>query len=185
MASGRPWKLTAAPPVHKTVVAEDHVETKIDLPPFVPPEEAVALLREELRRRHFAEGEGGAMVQQRNGVRVEVGPPGGGVRISVEASEEVELPPDNPSPCSCRMRDKLEEGLSAAQQRPLSGERERLQRAVTSRLEGSLARLGCELEGIAHRVTAEALKAKARRLGEVKQITEDPQAGSLTIVVEV
>jgi len=184
LASGRPWKLTAAPPVHKTVVAEDHVETKIDLPPFVPPEEAAALLREELRRRHFAEGEGGVMVRQRNGVRVEVGPPGG-VRISVEASEDVELPPDNPSPCSCRMRDQLREGLSAAQQRTLGGERERLQRAVTSRLEGSLARLGCELEGIAHRVTAEALKAKARRLGEVKQITEDPQAGSLTIVVEV
>jgi hypothetical protein len=184
LASGRPWKLTAAPPIKQTVVADDYVETKIDLPPVLPPEEAAGLLREELRRRHFEEGEGGSMARERNGVRVEVDPPSGGVRVSVEASDEVELPPDNPSPCSCRMRDKLREGLSSAQQRTLTSERDRLQRAVTSRLEGSLARLGCELEGIAHRVTAEALKAKARRLGEVKQITEDPQAGSLTIVVE-
>ena len=185
MASGRPWKLTAAPPLKKTVVADDHVETTIDLPPFVPPEEAAALLRAELERRHFEEDEGGRMARERNGMCVEVAPDGGGVRISAEASNEVELPPNNPSPCSCRMRDRLQEGLSSLQQRTLSSEQERLQRAVTSRLEGSLARLGCELEGIAHRVTAEALKAKARRLGEVKQITEDPQAGSLTIVVEV
>ena len=185
MASGRPWKLTAQPPVKGAVVADDCVETKIDLPPLLPPGEAAGLLRQELARRHFEEGEGGSMSRERDGVKVTVDPPSGAVRVSVEASEEVELPPENPSPCSCRMRDRLREGLSASQRGALGSARERLQRAVTSRLEGSLARLGCELEGIAHRVTAEALKAKAGRLGEVKQITEGPQAGSLTIVVEV
>ena len=34
-------------------------------------------------------------------------------------------------------------------------------------------------------MTAEALKIKAAQMGQIKEITEDPQSGSLTIVVEV
>ena len=41
-----------------------------------------------------------------------------------------------------------------------------------------------EVEGVIHKVTVEALKRKARQLGEVQQITED-RDGSLTIVVKV
>jgi len=59
-----------------------------------------------------------------------------------------------------------------------------LQRQVTRRLEGAIGRLGCEVEGVIHKVTVEALKRKARQLGEVQQITED-RDGSLTIVVKV
>ena len=36
-----------------------------------------------------------------------------------------------------------------------------------------------------NKVTADALKVKAAQLGQIKEMTEDPQAGSLTIVVEV
>jgi hypothetical protein len=166
-------------------MAEDHVRTKVDIPPILPPEETGEILKGELRPRHFEEDERGHMVRERGGVRVDVDPPTGEVTVSVEASDEVELPPDNPSPCSCRMREALKEGLTEAQRRGLSDKQRELQRAVTSRLEGSLGRLGCEMEGIAHRVTAEALKRKAAQLGRVKEVTEDPQAGSLTIVVEV
>ena len=34
-------------------------------------------------------------------------------------------------------------------------------------------------------VTREALKQKAAQLGQIKEMTEDPQSGSLTIKVEV
>lgn len=185
MASSRPWKLTAGQPVKRAVVAEDHVRTRVDIPPILPPEETAEILKGELRPRHFEEDERGHMVRDRGGVRVDVEPRTGEVTVSVEASEEVELPPNNPSPCGCRMREILKEGLSEAQRRGLSDKQQALQEAVTSRLEGSLGRLGCEMEGIAHRVTAEALKRKAAQLGRVKEMTEDPQSGSLTIVVEV
>ena len=36
-----------------------------------------------------------------------------------------------------------------------------------------------------NRITAEALKKKAASLGQIKEMTEDPQSGSLTITVEV
>ncbi len=60
-----------------------------------------------------------------------------------------------------------------------------MQTDVTDRLEGKLCDLRSELDQVANRVTAEALKIKAARLGQIKQMTEDAQSGSLTIVLEV
>jgi FtsH ternary system domain X5 len=56
---------------------------------------------------------------------------------------------------------------------------------VTDRLERELGDLRRELDEIVNRVTAEALKRKAASMGSIKQLTEDPEVGSLTIVVEV
>jgi hypothetical protein len=36
-----------------------------------------------------------------------------------------------------------------------------------------------------NRVTAEALKQRAAQIGRIRQITEDPEQGSMTIVLEV
>lgn len=52
-------------------------------------------------------------------------------------------------------------------------------------LEGKLRDLRAELDSIANRVTAEALKVRASQLGEIREITEDPETGSLTIKVRV
>jgi hypothetical protein len=48
-----------------------------------------------------------------------------------------------------------------------------------------LAGLRQELDEAVNRATGEALKQKAGQLGQIKEMTEDPQTGSLTIVVEV
>ena len=42
-----------------------------------------------------------------------------------------------------------------------------------------------ELDQAVNRITAEALKQKAAQIGQIKELTEDPQSGSLTIVLEV
>ena len=60
-----------------------------------------------------------------------------------------------------------------------------LQGQVTDRLEGKLSDLRQELDQVVNRVTAEALKRKAESLGRIKELTEDQQTGSMTIVVEV
>ena len=61
----------------------------------------------------------------------------------------------------------------------------RVQKKATDILEGALVDLRGELDRVVNRVTAEALKRKASRLGQIKEMTEDPEAGSLTIVLEV
>ena len=60
-----------------------------------------------------------------------------------------------------------------------------MQAEVTDKLEARLGDLRRELDQAVNRVTAEALKRRAAQLGTIKQLTEDPQSGSMTIVVEV
>ena len=76
---------------------------------------------------------------------------------------------------------ELQEDLAREAER----EQDELQTAATKRLEGHLADLQKELNGAVNRVTAEALKQKAAQIGQIKEVTEDPQSGSLTIRVEV
>jgi FtsH ternary system domain X5 len=174
MANSRPWKLTAPAPVGRVVAAEDHVNVKIDLPPLLPPERTGQLLSGVLRRRGFGDGDGGRLVRERGGVTVTVDPADGSVEVRAEAEQQ--LPPDKPNPCTCRALDRVREAEAGAND---------LQRQVTRRLAGALARLGCELEGISAEVTRQALKEKAAQMGEVKEVTEDPKTGTLTVVVEV
>jgi hypothetical protein len=174
MATGRPYNIEVKPPITRAVVAEDHIEVKLDIPPVLPPKETGEVLAGELRQRKFEDADGGTLVRERGGVRVEVDPAGGTLRVSAEA--ETELPPEDPSPCSCRAR----EAARAAERAHND-----LQREVTRRLEGALGRLGCEMEGVVHRVVKEAIRRKARTLGRVTQVVEDPRTGGMTVVVEV
>ncbi|HEY0094430.1 MAG TPA: hypothetical protein VGB96_08910, partial [Archangium sp.] len=76
-----------------------------------------------------------------------------------------------------KARARLEERATEAQ--------EQLREDVTRRLEAGLRGLKQELDGVTNRVTAEALKVRARQLGTVEEISEDPATGSLTIKVRV
>ena len=174
MASSRPYKIKTKEVVGKTVVAEDHVKVQLDIPPLLPKEQTAAILADALKERKFKQKKGGHLVRERGGVTITVDPEGGTMTVSAEA--ETTLPPGDPSPCSCRALARLHEEKHVQTD---------LQRQVTRRLEGAVARLGCEVEGVIHRVTVEALKRKASQLGEIKQMTEDPKSGSLTIVVTV
>jgi hypothetical protein len=70
-------------------------------------------------------------------------------------------------------------------EREVDLERERLTDEVASKLEKHLINLRRELDQVVNRVTAEALKAKAASIGEIEEITEDPETGSVTIKVKV
>jgi hypothetical protein len=178
-----PYKVTVENPGHGSVVsAEDHVESKLDILPILSQEETAGIIVEDLGGRGFGVDEdSGNLVRERQGVRTEIDPLTGEIEISAEESADLPPPPDLPqSGCGCRVR--------AAQALRESSERDAkndLQRKVTERLLGAVSRLGCEMEGLAHRVTKEALRRKASRLGEVKSISEDNKSGSMTIVVEV
>ncbi len=188
MASSRPYRITVREVLQKVIVAEDHVTTRLDLPPILPPGETAEVLTRVLKERGFAP-EGDRLVRERGGVRAEVGPDTGELTVSAEAREEVDLSDEGDlpacSPCAERAKVALREGLKAK----LSGEADRrergLQAEVTGRLEGALGELGCEMERVVNRVTAAALKRKAASLGAIKEISEDTQTGALTIKVEV
>ena len=79
------------------------------------------------------------------------------------------------------IRDDLAKNLESQ----VEGKSDELQKQVTDQLEAQLADLKGELDQAVNRASAEALKQKAARLGQIKQMTDDPESGGLTIVVEV
>ena len=178
--------------VRTTIRAEDHVGTTLELLEILPKEEMAELLRCELEGRGFVL-EGNRLVRREGALSIAVDPETGAVEVRAELAEEVEVEGQRQGygdeDRGRGGRKAIEKSLRDALRKDLEAQAGRhggdVQRKVTDLLEGALQDLRGELDGVANRVTAEALKQKAARLGRIKEMTEDPEAGSLTIVLEV
>jgi hypothetical protein len=187
----RAYRIRVSESLNRTIRAEDSVCTELELLEILPPEQMAALLREELKGRGFAEKDG-QLVRTDGDLTTTIDPANGTVTVDSKATEQVELHGqregfgyDDFGPGEKNVRRVLSNQLKDDLSRQAEHEQEKLQSAATKRLEGHLADLQKELNGAINRVTAEALKQKAAQLGQIKEVTEDPQSGSLTIKVEV
>jgi hypothetical protein len=175
--------------VDTAVSASDEICTRIDILEVLPPEQMAELLATELEQRGFERQADGTMARESAGVKETVNPHTGEVAVRAEKAERVELTAE---------REISVEGYdTAALQRQQARERERMhqelerqapeaaQTKLSRKMEERLCELGRELGDAVHAATAEALKQKAAQMGTVKEIAEDPAAGSLTITVEV
>lgn len=151
------------------------------------------LLRGELKERGFEEeGESKKLVRTEAGVTVAVDPNTGEVSVKAETADNVDLQAkhndwgfDDLGPGEEAIRRRIQEQLKQDLERRAGQQQARLQNEATERLEGAMDEVRQELSQAVNRVTAEALKKKAASLGRIKEMTEDPQSGSLTITVEV
>jgi signal transduction protein with GAF and PtsI domain len=188
----RAYRIRVRESLRRVLRAEDKVCTDLELLEILPAEEMGRLLAEELKRRGFQEEEDGTLVRRAKGITVTVDPSDGTVTVGATAEERVKLEGeevgrayDEGGAHSKQVKQALKEKL----QRDLNAEAQekeaQLQSKVTDRLEAALGELRQELDQAVNRVTAEALKRKAASMGQIKELTEDPQTGSLTIVLEV
>jgi hypothetical protein len=187
----RSYRIAVTETATDIIRAEDKVSTCLEILEVLPPEQMGELLARELEQRGF-ERDGDKLVRKENGVTVTVDPNKGEVTVSAEASEEVSLEAkkegrawDDVGPSAGKVREDLRQEALKDLQRAKDEKTASLQTKVTDKLEGHLTDLRQELDEAVNRVTAEALKVKAAQLGQIKEMTEDPQTGSLTIVVEV
>ena len=132
------------------------------------------------------------MVRRQNGVTVTVDPQTGTVTVAAEHAEQASVEGerqgrayDDVGPHASQVRDALRQELQKDLEKQVQEKTAALQSQITDRLEGRLGDLRQELDQVINRVTAEALKRKAAQLGQIKEMAEDPESGSLTIVVEV
>ena len=187
----RAYRVRVKESSNRTIRAEDRVSTELEMIEVLPCEQMAGLLHDELQRRGFKE-EDGQMVRNQKGVTIAIDPESATVSVTAEASQDVALESektgsayDDAGPNS----KQVEAGLRKEAQKEIDRKTEQktseLQTKVTDRLERELGDLRRELDEIVNRVTAEALKRKAASMGSIKEMTEDPEAGSLTIVVEV
>src|SRR6516162_3386995 len=71
----------------RTIRAEDHVSTQLEILEVLPPEQMAGLLADELEKRGF-ERDGERLVRKQNGVTITVDPARATVTVAAEASED-------------------------------------------------------------------------------------------------
>jgi hypothetical protein len=164
---------------------------RLEMLEILAPQEMSSLLTEELERRGF-QRQGGNLVRREDTITVTVEPASATVTVQAEAAENVKLEGvkvgqsyEDVGPSTRQTKAALREQLREELEQEAKQRNAELATRVTNQLEGRLVDLREELDKIVNRVTAEALKRKAARLGRIKEMTEDQETGSLTIVLEV
>lgn len=187
----RSYRVSVRESQDRTIRAEDHVSTQLEILEVLPPEQMAGLLADELEKRGF-QRDGTRLSRTQDGVTVTVETTTGTVTVATEASEQTTIEAertdrayDEAGQHAKTVRDNLKQQVQKDIERKAGEKAAGLQTKVTDRLEGELCDVRQELDEAVNRVTAEALKRKAAQMGQIKEMTEDPQAGSLTIVVEV
>ena len=187
----RAYRIRVSESLSRTLHAEDRVSTQLELLEVLPREQMAGLLREELKRRGFEECDD-QLVRTDGDLTTTVDPASGTVTVEAESTEKIALESERVGigyedfgPGEKSVRKALANQLKEDLAKQAEHEQGKLQSKATKRLEDHLDDLRAELNGAVNRVTAEALKQKAAQIGRIKEVTEDPQSGSLTIKVEV
>ncbi|HEV3143360.1 MAG TPA: hypothetical protein VGZ47_05680 [Gemmataceae bacterium] len=189
----RAYRIRVQESLIRDLQAEDSIETKLEILGILPPEQMGELLAQELEQRGFERQDDGTLLRHEdNGTCVEVEPCTGKVIIRSESKETVTLEGSKEGygyEDFGPRQNRVKENLSRELQEDLAQRAERhqgeMQTEASNRLQKELEDLQPEVAEVIHRVTAEALKRKASQMGEIKEISEDPESGSLTIKVEV
>ncbi len=188
----RAYRIKVKESARHVIRAGDHVSTSLEVLEILPPERTAELLAAELRRRGFTQR--GSVLSRAvgDGVVVEVDVATSTVTVKVEEEQKVILEGEKQGWTAAatgegpeRDRELLRQEVLKDLQRQAAQKEIELQKKLTDRLEGKLGDIRRELDQAANRVAAEALKEKAASMGQIKELTEDPETGSLTIVLEV
>jgi len=187
----RSYRVSVRECVNRVIRAEDRVSTDLEILEILPAEQMAGLLGDELEKRGYRR-EGDLLVKEEDGVVISIDAKEGKVTVSSEASESAKIEGERHGRAYDDVSghvDQVRQGLRQELQRDIEKKTDektsQLQSKVTEQLEGKLGDLRQELDQVVNRVTAEALKRKAASLGTIKEVSEDQQSGSLTIVVEV
>jgi len=186
----RAYRIAVSESVRRRVVLSDGVRTQLELLDILPCEATRELLTREVVGRGF-KVDGNKATRVDDGITVEIDLDTGAVTVRASQVADVDVTVEQSrtvaEETAQTKKDETKASLTEAartQAEALAKAKEaRAQKEVSARLEAKLGDLQKELDGIANRTTAEALKVKAAQLGEIEEISEDPKTGSLTIRV--
>ncbi|MGZ3422670.1 MAG: hypothetical protein ACXVEF_02610 [Polyangiales bacterium] len=186
----RAYRIRVSESIERIVHVEDGVATSLEILPILPKERMQELLAKELEGAGLTVKDGVAQKtasSPQGDVTIEVEVATGKVTVRVAHAEDVRVEADRER----RVENveagekKLREETRAALEKEVERATEQARREATARLEQELREARVELDRVVHRVTAAALKEKAAQLGDVEEVSEDENAGVLTIRVRV
>ncbi len=187
----RAYRIRVKESISHDVVASDEICSDLEILEILPADQMSDLLKGELQGRGYEEKEG-KMVKEQNGIRISVDTKSGEVSIKSEMTETITVECekegygyDDVGPSKQTIEKFLSDQAKAEAQRRAEKQKEIVQNEAAEKLEGIMGDVRKELNDAVNSVTREALKRKAASLGTIKEMSEDPEAGSLTIKVEV
>ena len=186
----RAYRIRISESLSRHIVVDDGIQSKLEILDILPPEQTAVLLERELEAAGFTKDECGEWVRvDDDGVEVRVDAKESTVTVRASADAKLELERERVvrayAENDAQSRERGHKALAAELEQEAEDHRQSLQAEVTEQLEGKLGDLRRELDQISNRVTSEALKRKAASMGEVQEISEDPETGSLTIRVKI
>ena len=188
----RAYKIKVTEQARHVLRASDRVSTHLELLEILPAERMAALLADELQARGFVVQGENLVRNEKDGIVIEVDPCSATVTVRIEGEKEVTVEGEReawsataPGKAQEPEKENLRKQVLQDLQRQATARQAELQKRLTDRLEGQLADVRKELDSAVNRVTGQALKEKAAQIGQIKELTEDAQTGSLTIVLEV
>jgi len=188
----RAYRITVKESDTRTLQGSDELCTQLELLEILPRPSMGALLKDALKDAGFQENEHGEMVRQQGTITTTIDPETGTVSVQAQQQEELKIEAkkevqgwDDAGPTSETLRTQAQEQLRQEIDRRAEKESRRLQTEASQQLEQALDDLQPELSRIINQVTRKALKEKAKQLGTVQEIVENPQTGDLTIKIEV
>jgi hypothetical protein len=189
----RAYRIAVSGSVERIVHIDDGVCGSLELLPILPKERMRDLLASELTRRGFKVEGNIARKTPEKGVVIEVDLDASTVSVKVDADVALDIQRTKQGSVGEGARrqtideakQKLQKAVDAELAQAADDEVERERRRVTAKLEGKLKDLKGEIDDAINRVTGEALKEKARSMGEIEEIAEDKATGALTIKVKL
>ncbi len=183
----RVYTIAVSEKVRRVVHLTDQVGTRVDWLEILPPEEMAGLLARELAARGFSVADGRALRVEPDGVAIEVELATGRVVLGIAHDRAYEAEGARTGRSERRddvaLAKRLDRELRTALEDSIARERDEDQTELTQALEKRLAEVQPELDRVGTEVTKAALVAKARRLGEVRSVEEDPSTGAVRITV--
>jgi hypothetical protein len=170
--------------------AEDKVCTRLELLEVLPADQMTTLLKQALQQRGYAEQPDGTLQRQHGKGLITVDPCEGTVSVSIQEEQEVvhtaeknvSIYPDiSPRTLRKEERQLLREEID----KQFANTQQQLQKNVADQLEQILQEVRGELDAVVNQVLREAIKIKARQMGEIREVHEDVSTGELTIKLEV
>lgn len=185
----RAFRIRAADSRTETIHVEDGVCTQLEVLDVLPREEMAELLARELAERGF-QRDGKIMRRVDGEVNIDVDLVEGTVtaRVAVEKVVQAEGSEERWSDTEVApqtVREQLASSVARQIERKIDHERRKLTDEAAAKLEKALRDAKNDLDRAASRATAAGLKVKASRLGEIEEVSEDPETGSITIRVRV
>jgi hypothetical protein len=183
------YRIRAASSEERTIHVEDGVCSSLEILDVLPRDNMKELLAAELEKRGFTRKGDKLKRQEKDGIEIEVDVKEGTITARIGQGEKVGVKVERSGVArnanDAEAQARLDDSVKREVERQFQEKQEKMRGEATKKLEGRLKDLKKELDQVVNRVTAEALKQKARSMGEIEEIAEDKESGAVTIKVRV